>query len=133
MAQWERICLPSRGPEFELRVGKILWRRKWQPSPVFFPGKFPWREEPGGLQSTESKKSRACLTTKRQIEPINTTPAPTKLKKALLLSPNVCIYGLLGQIHPRDMLYLACSMFLKHPAGQNVSINNFYMKSWNSL
>jgi len=21
-------------------VGKIPWRRKWQPTPVFFPGKF---------------------------------------------------------------------------------------------
>ena len=75
------------------------------------PWEIPWREEPVGLQSTESKKSRARLTTKRQIEPINTTPPPTKLKKTLLLSPNVCIYGLLGQIHPRDILYLACSMF----------------------
>ena len=41
----------------------------------------PWREEPGGLQSTESKKSWAHLATKQQIEPINTTPPPTKLKK----------------------------------------------------
>ena len=32
------------------------WRRKWQPTPVFtpvfLPGKSPWTEEPGGLQST---------------------------------------------------------------------------------
>ena len=27
---------------------KIPWRRKWQPTPVFLPGKFPWMEEPGG-------------------------------------------------------------------------------------
>ena len=25
--------------EFEPWVGKILWRRKWQPTPVFLPGK----------------------------------------------------------------------------------------------
>ena len=33
-------------------VGEIPWRRKWQPTPVFLPGKkIPWTEEPGGLQS----------------------------------------------------------------------------------
>ena len=29
-------------------VGKIPWRRAWQPTPVFLPGKCPWTEEPGG-------------------------------------------------------------------------------------
>ena len=27
----------------------IPWRRKWQPTPVFLPGNFPWAEEPGEL------------------------------------------------------------------------------------
>ena len=26
-------------------------RRQWQPTPVLLPGKIPWTEEPGGLQS----------------------------------------------------------------------------------
>ena len=30
-------------------VGKIPWRRTWQPTPVFLPGESPWTEEPGGL------------------------------------------------------------------------------------
>ena len=30
-------------------VGKIPWGRKWQPTPVFLPGRIPWTEEPGGL------------------------------------------------------------------------------------
>ena len=47
------------------------------------PWEIPWREEPGGLQSTESKKRWARLATKQQIEPINTTPPPTKLKLRL--------------------------------------------------
>ena len=33
-------------------VGKIPWRRKWQPDPVFL----PWTEDPGGLQSMESQR-----------------------------------------------------------------------------
>ena len=32
-------------------VRKIPWRRKWQTTAVFLPGKFPWTEEPGRLQS----------------------------------------------------------------------------------
>ena len=35
----------------ETWVGKIPWKRTWQPSPVFLPGESPWTEEPGGLWS----------------------------------------------------------------------------------
>jgi len=34
-----KIHLPSRRCGFEPWVGKIAWRRKWQPTPVFFLGK----------------------------------------------------------------------------------------------
>ena len=27
-------------PRFDLWVGKILWKRKWQPSPGFLPGEY---------------------------------------------------------------------------------------------
>ena len=38
------ICLQYGRPEFDLWVRKIPWRRKWQPTPVFLPGKFHgWR------------------------------------------------------------------------------------------
>ena len=36
---------------FDPWVGKIPWRRKWQPTPVFLPGKIPRTDEPRGLQS----------------------------------------------------------------------------------
>ena len=42
-------------------AGKIPWRRKWQPTPVFLPWEIPWTEEPGGLQSMRSPKSRTVL------------------------------------------------------------------------
>ena len=40
-----------RRPEFDPRIRKIPWRRKWQTTAVCLPGKIPWTEEPGGLQS----------------------------------------------------------------------------------
>ena len=35
----ESICLQCRRPRFNPWVRKILWRRKWQPTPVLLPGK----------------------------------------------------------------------------------------------
>ena len=43
-------------PGSEPQVGKILWRRAWQPTPVFLPIEPPWTEEPGGLQSMGSQR-----------------------------------------------------------------------------
>ena len=37
-------------------VGKIPWRKAWQPTPVFLAGEFPWTEEPGKLQSMGSQR-----------------------------------------------------------------------------
>ena len=39
-------------------IGKMPWRRAWQPTPVFLPGESPWTEEPGGLQSMGSQRVR---------------------------------------------------------------------------
>ena len=37
-------------------IGKIPWRRAWQPTLVFLPGETPWTEEPGGLRSMGSQR-----------------------------------------------------------------------------
>ena len=37
-------------------VGKIPWKRAWQPTPLFLPEESPWTEEAGGLPSKGSKK-----------------------------------------------------------------------------
>ena len=49
--QWKRC----RRRGFDPWVGKIPWRRAWQPTPVFLP-RIPWTEEPGGLQPIESQR-----------------------------------------------------------------------------
>ena len=48
--------LQCRRPGFDYWVGKIPWRRMWQPTPVFLPGESPWTEEPGGLQFIGSQR-----------------------------------------------------------------------------
>ena len=51
---------------FDPWVGKIPWRRKWHPTPVFLPGKShgqrnlvgysPWTKKPGKLQAMGSQR-----------------------------------------------------------------------------
>ena len=36
---------------------EIPWRKKWQPTPVFLPGKIPWTEDPGGVTVHEIAES----------------------------------------------------------------------------
>ena len=60
----ERACQCRRLKRwgFDLWVGKISWRRAWQPTPVFWPGESPWTEEPGrapGHRVAESDSTEA--------------------------------------------------------------------------
>ena len=56
--RWQRTRLPCGRSGFDPWVGKIPWRRAWQPNPIFFPGQSPWTEEPGRLQSMGSQRVR---------------------------------------------------------------------------
>ena len=58
VAQLVKNLLHCRRPGFDPWVGKIPWRRAWQPTQVFLPGETPWTEEPGGLQSIGSQRVR---------------------------------------------------------------------------
>ena len=51
------ICMQGGRPGFDPWIGKIPWRRKWQPTPVFLPGE-SWTEEPGGLESWQATVHR---------------------------------------------------------------------------
>ena len=48
-------CRRHKICEFDSWVGKILWRRKWQSTPVFLPGKSHWQ------RSLEGSKSQTRL------------------------------------------------------------------------
>ena len=50
----ESTC--NAGDGFDPWVGKILWRRAWQPTPGFLFGETPWTEEAVGLQSVGSQR-----------------------------------------------------------------------------
>ena len=58
VAQTVKNPLQCGRPGFDPWIGKIPWRRAWQPIPVFFPRESPWTEEPGGLQPMGSQRVR---------------------------------------------------------------------------
>ena len=42
--RWWSACLQCGKPRFDLWIGKIPWRSKWQPTPILLPGKYHgWR------------------------------------------------------------------------------------------
>ena len=58
VAQTVRICLQHRRPEFDPWVRKIPWKREWQPTPIFLPGKFHGQRNMAGLQFMGSQTVR---------------------------------------------------------------------------
>ena len=51
------VCLQYERPGFDSWVGKIHWRRKWQPTPVFFPGESHGRRSLVGYSPQGVKES----------------------------------------------------------------------------
>ena len=56
-------CRRHKRCGFDSWVGKIPWRRKWQPTPIFLPGKFHGQRSLGGLQFMGFQKSQTQLST----------------------------------------------------------------------
>ena len=57
---WTELNWVSFWPGFDFWVRKILWRRKWQPTPVFSPGESHWEGSLAGY-SPWDRKSRTQL------------------------------------------------------------------------
>ena len=61
----ESTC-QSRRRRFDPWVGKICWRRKWQPTPVFLPGTFHEQRSLSGYGPQGRKRLTHNLATKKQ-------------------------------------------------------------------
>ena len=65
--RWQRICLQCRRLGFDPWVGKILWRREWQPTPGFMPGEVHGQRSlegysPWGHKDSETTEQLTHLT-----------------------------------------------------------------------
>ena len=52
-----RVCRRHKKHRFDPWVGKILWRRKWQPTAVFLPGKSHGQRRLVGCSPWDHKES----------------------------------------------------------------------------
>ena len=57
VTQWWTTCLQCRKHGFDSWVGKIPWRRKWQPTSVFLPEKSQWQRSLAGYNPWVGKES----------------------------------------------------------------------------
>ena len=83
----KKICLQCGRPKFDSWVGKIPWRRKWQPTPVFLPGEFH------GQRSLESYTpwGRKESDTTKQLTHTHTHTHQTLNPNMVLLSSTVTL------------------------------------------
>jgi len=62
-----KICLPRQEMQVGSLVGKIPWRRKWQPTPVFLPGNSHGQRSLVGCSPWGHKRVRCNLANKQLI------------------------------------------------------------------
>ena len=94
--------------EFHLRVGKMPWRRKWQPTRVFLPGKsHGWRNLVG-----HSLRGRKESDTTEQLHFTSYSFFPTKRQHSLyllfrifLIHLMICLGSCYRSVHKRSQSY----------------------------
>ena len=102
-------CLSHQG-------SPLSWRRKWQPTLVFLPGKIPWAEEPGGLYSPWGwKRVRNDLVTKQQ-------------QQQCVLMSNAESFPLLVLLTEKNYSYLGKIIFFKY-GHNNSSGSTWYSRT----
>ena len=90
VTQMVRVCLQCRRPEFNPWVRKIPWRRKWQPTLVFLPGKSHGQRSLVGYSPRRVTKSWTQLDSIFKSRDI-TLPTKVHLVKAMVFP--VVMYG----------------------------------------
>ena len=82
----KELACQSRRRGFNPWVRKIPWRRKWQPTPVFLPGKSQGQKSLGGLQPM-GLQSLTRLSLHRPL-----APSPIMNPAFAILNVNISLY-----------------------------------------
>ena len=108
--------------EFDPWVGKMLWRRKWQPTPVFLP------EEPHGQRSLVGYSPWGCkeLSTKHHQQNNNAY-------KVVIISPSRIVlssHGTIKYTKNSDILPLDWFHYLNECGNQSIESLDCHSNSW---
>ena len=99
------VCLQCGTPGFDPWVGKIPWRRKWQPTPVLLPGKSHGQRNQVGYNPWGHKESE----TTEQLHFHFDAQKFFMKSNLLLFSSFVCAFGVIIQHYIGQSK--SCSMF----------------------
>ena len=84
----KEIHLQCERPGFDPWVGKILWRRAWQPTPIFLPGESLWTKGLAGYSSWGSQRAGLNWVTRHSTAHVTAVP-PTQPGNVPLDSPEM--------------------------------------------
>ena len=116
----------------DLWVGKIPWRRAWQPTPEFLPRESAWTEEPcrtgGELQSIRSHRVRhnwsnwICTHTGTLINLTDMLPRNSWVNYMAFLEVSMCKYLSLELVHSCIIICFGVSVLsMRTTSGQVLS------------
>ena len=106
LRRWS-FCLQCGRPGFNPRVGKILWRRKWQPTPVLLPGKCHGRRSLVGYSAWDGKE----LDTTEQCPFSDLATSPEWSQNSLGLDPSINIFSVPSDCNGQPRLISAAGNY----------------------
>ena len=118
-------CRRWKRHRFDACVRKISWRRASQPTPIFLPGKIPWTEGPGRLQSMESQRvghDWACMHAFNHKQTFSLHPSPREFYICIPL-----VFQMVALLHHRKCYFLG--ILMSHESEQRTEND----KHWSSL
>ena len=114
---WLRICLQCRRPGFDPWVGKIPWRRKRLPTPVFWHGEFhglysPWcRKESDMTEQLSLSLSNICWNPPKMLSFSKLQKQSSTYPKHTYLVPFTTYPGLTAKLATIEVKSLSTSHF----------------------
>ena len=120
-----RQCRGCRRPGFNPWLGKIPWRRKWQPTPAFLPGEFHRQRSLAGYSPRSCKESDTTEHTHiyTSLSPYSVSSMQTRLGALLPVCvsspPGSSVHGIL----PGKNIGVGCHSLLQ---------GTFPTQGWNS-
>ena len=76
----------------QFQIGKIPWRRKWQPSPVFLPGKFHGQRSLEGFRVRATEHSRIMPDIARDCEDYKMIVMPSRDLSLIIIINNNALF-----------------------------------------
>ena len=98
------------------RIRKILWRRKWQPTLVFLPGKSHGQRSPSGYSPQGCKELYMTQQLSLQSKSLTYKPSNCELSKEVTMHLHVescqstCLVYVVTCVHPLQVAVLLCTL-----------------------